>query len=72
MATAAEEQRIAAALDDLPDGVDYVCLVRAEGALIDVPIQRGSAVPTDAMADGVEILSGLEPGDTIVPPEAGA
>ena len=53
-------------------GVDYVRLVRAQGALIDAPVQRGSAVPTEAMADGVEILSGLEPGDTIVPPEAGA
>ena len=53
-------------------GVDYVRLVRAQGTLIDAPVQRGSAVPTEAMADGVEILSGLEPGDTIVPPEAGA
>ena len=53
-------------------GVDYVRLVRAQGALIDAPVQRGSAVPTEAMADGVEILSGLEPGDTIVPPEMGA
>lgn len=53
-------------------GVDYVRLARAQGALIDAPVQRGSAVPTEAMADGVEILSGLEPGDTIVPPETGA
>lgn len=53
-------------------GVDYVRLVRAEGALIDAPVQRGGAVPTEAMADGVEILSGLEPGDVIVPPEVGA
>jgi hypothetical protein len=53
-------------------GVDYVRLLRAQGALIDAPVQRGSAAPTEAMADGVEILSGLEPGDTIVPPEAGA
>lgn len=51
-------------------GVDYVRLMRAEGAVIDAPVQRGSAVPTEAMADGVEILSGLEPGDVIVPPEA--
>lgn len=53
-------------------GVDYVRLVRDAGAVIDAPVQRGSAVPTDAMADGVEILSGLEPGDVIVAPEAGA
>ena len=51
-------------------GVDYVRLMRAEGAVIDAPVQRGSAVPTEAMADGVEILSCLEPGDVIVPPEA--
>lgn len=53
-------------------GADYVRLVRAGGAVIDAPVQRGSAVPTEAMADGVEVLSGLEPGDVIVPPEAGA
>ena len=51
-------------------GVDYVRLMRAEGAVIDAPVQRGGAVPIEAMADGVEILSGLEPGDVIVPPEA--
>lgn len=50
-------------------GVDYVRLVRADDAVIDAPVQRGSAVPTEAIADGVEILSGLEPGDVIVPPE---
>lgn len=53
-------------------GVDYVRLVRTGGSVIDAPVQRGSAAPTDAMPDGVEILSGLEPGDIIVPPEAGA
>jgi RND family efflux transporter MFP subunit len=50
-------------------GVDYARLVRAGGAVIDAPVQRGSAVPTEAAPDGVEILSGLEPGDVIVPPE---
>lgn len=53
-------------------GVDYVRLIRAAGAVIDAPVQRGSAVPTDAMADGVEILSGLEPGDVIAAPGADA
>ncbi len=50
-------------------GVDYVRLVRAGGAVIDAPVQRGSAAPTEAAPDGVEILSGLDPGDVIVPPE---
>ena len=49
-------------------GVDYVRLVRAEGAIIDAPVQRGGEVPTEAAPDGIEILSGLEPGDRIVPP----
>lgn len=50
-------------------GVDYVRLVRAGGAVIDAPVQRGSAVPTETAPDGVEVLSGLEPNDVIVPPE---
>lgn len=49
-------------------GVDYVRLMRAGGGVIDAPVQRGSAVPTEAAPDGVEILSGLEPGDVIVTP----
>ncbi|MDZ4689672.1 efflux RND transporter periplasmic adaptor subunit [Terricaulis sp.] len=50
-------------------GVDYVRLVRAGGAVIDAPVQRGGALPTEASPDGVEILSGLAPGDVIVLPE---
>jgi len=50
-------------------GVDYVRLVRAGGAVIDAPVQRGAVVPTEATPDGVEVLSGLEAGDVIVPPE---
>jgi multidrug efflux system membrane fusion protein len=50
-------------------GVDYVRLVRDGGVLIDAPVQRGGAAPTEETPDGVEILSGLEPGDAIVPPE---
>lgn len=53
-------------------GVDYVRLVRDGGAVIDAPVQRGGALPTDATPDGVEILSGLTAGDVIVPPESGA
>jgi multidrug efflux system membrane fusion protein len=51
-------------------GVDYVRLVRAGGAMIDAPVQRGAATPTDAMPDGIEILSGLNDGDAIVPQPA--
>jgi hypothetical protein len=50
-------------------GVDYVRLVRAGDAVIDAPVQRGGALPTEASPDGVEILSGLAPGDVIVLPE---
>lgn len=50
-------------------GVDYVRLVRAGGAIIDAPVQRGALAPTEQQPDGVEILSGLENGDVIVPPE---
>ncbi len=53
-------------------GVDYVRVVRDGGVVIDAPVQRGAPVPTEEMPDGVEILSGLEAGDVIVPPEAGA
>ena len=53
-------------------GVDYVRLVRDGGVVIDAPVQRGAAAPTEAMPDGVEILSGLNAGDAIVPPEGGA
>jgi multidrug efflux pump subunit AcrA (membrane-fusion protein) len=49
-------------------GVDYVRLVRAGGRVIDAPVQRGGALPTDALPDGVEVLSGLRPGDAILPP----
>lgn len=50
-------------------GVDYARLVRAGGAVIEAPLQRGAPAPTEAVPDGIEILSGLEPGDIIVPPE---
>lgn len=53
-------------------GVDYVRLERAGGAVIDAPIRRGGALPTDALPDGIEILSGLNPGDAILPAGAPA
>jgi membrane fusion protein, multidrug efflux system len=53
-------------------GVDYVRLLRESGAVIDAPVQRGGALPTEDTPDGVEILSGLRPGDVILPAEAQA
>jgi hypothetical protein len=53
-------------------GVDYVRLERTGGAIIEAPIQRGGAVPTDQMPDGIEILSGLSQGDAILPAQAPA
>lgn len=50
-------------------GADYVRLAREGGAVIDAPVQRGAAIPTDTMPDGIEILSGLSAGDVILPPE---
>lgn len=50
-------------------GADYVRLRRKGGATIEVPVQRGGAVPLDDVPDGVEILSGLRPGDEILPVE---
>ncbi len=51
-------------------GVDYARLWRAGGSVIEAPVQRGARIPTDAVPDGVEILSGLRVGDQIVPAEA--
>ena len=44
-------------------GVDYARLVRADGAAVDTPIQIAPG-PTDGE---VEVLSGLNPGDIVVP-----
>jgi hypothetical protein len=51
-------------------GVDYVRLERAGGAVIEAPVQRGGAIPTDQIPDGIEILSGLNQGDVILPGRA--
>ena len=37
--------------------------LRRDGAMIDVPVQRGQPHPTPEMPDGIEILSGLRAGD---------
>ena len=48
-------------------GLDTVRL-RRDGAVIDVPVQRGQPHPTPDMPDGIEILSGLRAGDVLVGP----
>ncbi|WP_262048886.1 efflux RND transporter periplasmic adaptor subunit [Bradyrhizobium sp. Bra78] len=48
-------------------GIDYVRLQQASG-VIDVPVQRGRELPTPALHDGLEILSGIRAGDQLVRP----
>ena len=48
-------------------GIDYVRVGR-NGAVIDVPVQRGRDLPRPDMPDGLEILSGLSAGDQLVRP----
>lgn len=49
-------------------GIDYARVwTRASGA-IDVPVQRGQEWPTPKMRNGLEILSGLKPGDRLLKP----
>jgi RND family efflux transporter MFP subunit len=49
-------------------GLDYVRLKQADGSAIAVPVQPGEPHPTPSMPDGVEILSGIHPGDVLVKP----
>jgi RND family efflux transporter MFP subunit len=49
-------------------GLDYVQLRVADGSAIAVPVQSGALQPTPSLPDGVEILSGLHPGDVLVTP----
>jgi RND family efflux transporter, MFP subunit len=48
-------------------GIDYVRL-REAGGVVDVPVQRGREVPTPALPDGLEILSGIRADDQLVRP----
>jgi hypothetical protein len=48
-------------------GIDYVQLRQADRT-IDVPVQRGRELPTPALPDGLEILSGIRAGDQLVRP----
>jgi hypothetical protein len=49
-------------------GVDYVSLAGKAGPL-DIPVQRGQAIAVEGIIDGVEILSGLKPGDVLQRPD---
>jgi Barrel-sandwich domain of CusB or HlyD membrane-fusion len=48
-------------------GIDYVRVRSATGP-VDVPVQRGRALPRPQLPDGVEILSGVNAGDELVRP----
>jgi RND family efflux transporter MFP subunit len=48
-------------------GIDYARL-RQGNEVIDVPVQRGRAMPRPDMPDALEILSGLKAGDILVHP----
>ncbi|WP_244941441.1 efflux RND transporter periplasmic adaptor subunit [Bradyrhizobium yuanmingense] len=48
-------------------GIDYVRLQK-DSETLDVPVQRGRELPTPALPDGLEILSGISAGDRLVRP----
>jgi RND family efflux transporter MFP subunit len=48
-------------------GIDYVLLRQADRP-ISVPVQRGRDLPTSDLSNGLEILSGIRPGDVLVQP----
>ncbi len=48
-------------------GIDYVQLKR-NGAIANVPVQRGRPLPSAEQPDGIEILSGVRAGDELVRP----
>ena len=49
-------------------GIDYVSLKQDGDNTIEVPVQRGVPIALPDMANGIEILSGLKPGDVLVKP----
>ncbi|GLR66504.1 membrane protein [Acidocella aquatica] len=51
-------------------GLDYVELQTPGGQPTAIPVQRGAPQPSPSMPDGVEILSGLQPGNVLIAPAA--
>ncbi len=49
-------------------GIDYARVWRPAEGTIDVPVQRGQELPRPDLPDGLEILSGLKPGDRLLAP----
>lgn len=49
-------------------GIDYARLWRKDGPALDIPVQRGQAYSSPGIKDGIEILSGLKPGDRLLAP----
>ncbi len=49
-------------------GIDYARVRKDDQTVIDVPVQRGRAMPRPDMPDALEILSGLKAGDLLVRP----
>jgi RND family efflux transporter MFP subunit len=49
-------------------GIDYAGIRKDAKTVIDVPVQRGRALPRPDMPDALEILSGLKSGDVLVRP----
>jgi len=50
-------------------GVDYARIQAPDGNIVDVPVQRGRELPRPGETEGIEILSGLKSGDSLVLPE---
>lgn len=51
-------------------GLDFVRLRTADGGLLEVRVQLGRAEAAEGAEDGVEVLSGLAPGDVLIAWEA--
>ena len=49
-------------------GLDYVRLVQKGDATADIVVQLGRLAPLPDGTEGIEVLAGLNSGDTIVPP----
>ncbi len=49
-------------------GIDYVHLRTKGDAYVEIPVQRGRPAPRPELQNGIEILSGIKPGDVLVKP----